>query len=148
MVRDVFTKHLLLGIVCMIFMFGCKCSSDGTSIAKQYKDSVYLEIKGNDLNALFMEGKVDPQIYYPAVNRIRRFMMVKNDTICINLTNGAEVNISENIFDYYYSGIIQDNRRLINDTNYEIRKDTIDGGYNIVRKDLPDGFMGMKKIIY
>lgn len=111
-----------------------------------YKDSVFLEIKGGDLNALFFEGKVDPKIYYPAIRRIRRYMSLENDTIRINLKSGAEIKISENIFDYLRSGIMQDNRRVLTDTNYEVRINTLDGGYNVCRKDMQDGYVGLKKL--
>lgn len=114
--------------------------------AELYKDSVFLEIKGDNLDALFFEGRVDPRIYYPAVLRIQRFTTVEGDTLRINLNSGAEVKISENIFDYYRSGIVQQNRHLQTDDRYEIRADTINGGYCIAPKDWEEGYGGLKSL--
>ena len=118
----------------------------GGYAAELYKDSVFLEIKGDNLDALFFEGRVDPRIYYPAVLRIQRFTTVEGDTLRINLNSGAEVKISENIFDYYRSGIVQQNRHLQTDDRYEIRADTINGGYCIAPKDWEEGYGGLKSL--
>lgn len=145
--RKIFTCAIMV-ISCLS---ACKEKPSGKGVSRLnatelYKDSVFLEIKGGDLNALFFESKVDPKIYYPAVNRIRRYMSLENDSIRINLKSGAEIKISENIFDYLRSGIMQDNRRVLTDTNYEVRINTLDGGYNVCRKDMPNGYIGLKKL--
>ena len=58
--------------------------------AELYKDSVFLEIKGDNLDALFFEGRVDPRIYYPAVDFSKLQEVLVITTTKQDLTNQDE----------------------------------------------------------
>lgn len=40
-------------------------------------------------------------IYFQAVGRIKKGLSIKNDTMYLNIKNGAEVKIPENLYAYF-----------------------------------------------
>lgn len=135
------------GIIILLFvcgLFSCKPQTKATheNWAEFYKDSTFLEVEGNLLEDW---SQTDRRIYGQAHARMSRCMYIQHDTLSWDIKNGAEIRISENIYDYLTTIWHLDNLKLKTDTVYEIRKNTQAGGYFVTRKDLPED-MGLIKI--
>lgn len=123
---------------CIIFLVGVfSCTSGGkkTNWTEIYQDSAFLNIEGGRLENLFIEAKVDRSVYYRALQRMNRGLSIQNDTFCWNIENGAEVKISENIYDYITLQWRLDNEKLKSDTIYEIRISAEDSIYFVAPKN-------------
>lgn len=97
-----------------------------------------LKVEGNDLNLPTEWLKVNPIIYRRALHRMNSCLTIKNDTLYWEIQNGAEVKISENIYNYITYLWKYSNAKLKSDTSYEIRKNIQDGGYIITLKNYQD----------
>lgn len=126
-----------MGIFFVLGLFACKSKTEkmNENLTEFFRDSVFLNIEGGNLDNLFMEGRVNHKIYYQAVRRLNRGVSVQGDTLYWSIKNGAEVKVSENIYDYITFVWKLGNKNLRTDKNYEIRKGIEDGVYFVTRKD-------------
>lgn len=134
---DINKLQLYIVILSVFGIFSCKprAEKDEINWTKVYRDSVFLSIPVGDLDELFSVGQVDQNIYFQAVGRIKKGLTIKNDTLYLNIKNGAEVKISENLYAYFQKRIMSDNRKLKTNPDYEIRQSLLDGSYFVTRKD-------------
>ena len=65
---------------------------------KFYADSSFLEIQGDLNDPHVIWGNV--KTYLPAFERMKRYLYVENNRLRWDVVSGAELNISENIYDY------------------------------------------------
>ena len=132
-----------IAIICFISTIFCLCScrlKTEESVGRWteiYRDSVFLGIEGEDLDVLFMEAKVSNRVYSRAVERLNKGLHIQGDTLYLDVRNGAEVKVSENIYDYVARMIMHGNRKLKTDTLYEIRQYPATKSYLVIRKDAP-----------
>lgn len=111
------TRIIVIIVFFIPILFSCKTSIKETDINWEeiYKDSVFLNIEGGDLEQLFIEAKVNHAVYYQAVKRMEKGLSVKDDTLYLKIRNGAEIKISENIYDYVSFMIRLENRKRKNE---------------------------------
>lgn len=90
--------------VCVfLVLFFLGCTEDDTeerlfSLEKFYADSSFLEIQGDLNDPHVIWGNV--KTYLPAFERMKRYLYVKDNRLRWDVVSGAELNISENIYDY------------------------------------------------
>lgn len=93
-------KKLMLNI-CVLVIF-CSCQSDKikthTGEEISYKDSVFLKIEGDLFYPDVMWQNVDTWVRAQA--RMVKHRRILNNQFVWNVENGAQVKISENIYDY------------------------------------------------
>lgn len=93
-------------ICVFLVLFFLGCTEDDTeerlfSLEKFYADSSFLEIQGDLNDPHVIWGNV--KTYLPAFERMKRYLYVENNRLCWDVVSGAELNISENIYDYVVS---------------------------------------------
>ena len=101
-----------------------------------YKDSVFIQIPGKNVHEIF-----ELHVSIPLGDGNRRLMRTRymsGDTLCLGVPCGADVRVSENIYEYMTWITRRDNEKLKTGTDYEIRLYLPDSSYIVVRKELPE----------
>ncbi len=106
------TIPLLFISTFVITLMSCSCPKlklwNGEEIC--YKDSVFLGFKGNLDNDTLLSNHQN--IYLPAFERLKGHLKVENNRLTWNVRNGAEIKISENIYDFITRLWKKQNKRL------------------------------------
>ncbi|MCR9012011.1 hypothetical protein [Gabonibacter chumensis] len=106
------TIPLLFISTFVIIQMSCSCPKlklwNGEEIC--YKDSVFLGFKGNLDNDTLLSNHQN--IYLPAFERLKGHLKVENNRLTWNVRNGAEIKISENIYDFITRLWKKQNKRL------------------------------------
>lgn len=122
--------------VIMIVLFSCRLQNGQKVVdwAERYKDSAFIDMGSDDLEAQFLEGNVDMGLYSRAAVRILKTPRVQGDTLYLPIKSGAEVKVSENVYRYIVDVMRSGNRLLQTDTSYGIRMALPDSTYFVTRK--------------
>lgn len=94
---------------------------------EMYADSVYLGFEGDLFYPEIIWGNVD--VYLSAFNRMKAHLKVKDERLAWDFERGADLNISENIYEYV-TGVWQRQNEKLDSGEY--RLDIVDGDYTIV----------------
>ncbi|MDE5610667.1 MAG: hypothetical protein K2I90_01440 [Odoribacter sp.] len=86
-------------------------TSEGISLKELYKDSVYLEIKGNLNEPEIIWGNV--KTYLPAFYRMTRHSRIQNNQVVFDCQSAEELQISPNIYEYLMESFRQTNQQAI-----------------------------------
>lgn len=127
---------LLLLLLCICFIGQENCQAQ-----KQisYQDSVYLIIKGNmsNMDSVGVNIWNNLSIYNRAYNRFIHHLYVKDNKLVWNIKKGADIKISENIYQYLNYCFTYDNEVNLPSGEYEIRIDEKDNCYYVIPKKTP-----------
>lgn len=107
-----------------------------------YKDSVFIQIPGKNVHEIF-----ELHVSIPLGDGNRRLMRTRymsGDTLCLGVPCGADVRVSENIYEYMTWVTRRDNEKLKTGTDYEIRLNLLDSSYVVLRKDFPEYYWYQK----
>lgn len=114
-------KHQLTILLISLIVF-CQCSNESAvkeenlSI-ESFKDSTFLKIEGDLYDPQVIWADVD--IYLAAFDRMKRYLKIEKDVLKWDIEKGAEINISENIYDYIVNGWKCQNKQLAS-KNYQL----------------------------
>lgn len=125
------------GILLLIGVSGCSEDEKGSemfSIRQFYADSIFLGIEGNLNEPEIIWGNVDT--YLAALARMNRYLYVEDNRLKWDVMNGAELNISENIYEYVTCSWKATNNRLEEDGGI---LETYQDYYRIVNEDVGQG---------
>lgn len=126
------TIPLLFISTFVITLMSCSCPKlklwNGEEIC--YKDSVFLGFKGNLDNDTLLSNHQN--IYLPAFERLKGHLKVENNRLTWNVRNGAEIKISENIYDFITRLWKKQNKRL--ETGDFVIMESKDRYYRIIYK--------------
>ncbi|WP_059025878.1 hypothetical protein [Gabonibacter massiliensis] len=126
------TIPLLFISTFVIILMSCSCPKlklwNGEEIC--YKDSVFLGFKGNLDNDTLLSNHQN--IYLPAFERLKGHLKVENNRLTWNVRNGAEIKISENIYDFITRLWKKQNKRL--ETGDFVIMESKDRYYRIIYK--------------
>lgn len=131
-------KYLLLFLIAFI----CFTNSWGQKNIS-YRDSVYLVIKEDLTNEDSLDTYIHRNwpVYSQAHHRFVQNLYVKDHKLAWDIKTGAEIKISENIFEYLVKQTVYNNEVNLPSGDYEIRIYKKDGCYYVVGKKLSmEGF--------
>lgn len=107
-----------------IFFGSCTEKASNTSaelsLKELYKDSAYLEIKGNLNEPEIIWGNV--KTYLPAFYRMTRHSRIQNNQVVFDCQSAEELKISSNIYEYIIECYRQLNQQAI-EKGWEIVKE-------------------------
>ena len=99
------------------------------SLKELYKDSVYLEIKGDLNDPEIIWGNV--KTYLPAFYRMTRHSRLQNNQVVFDCQSAEELKISPNIYEYLMESFRQTNQQAI-ENGWQIVEEY--DGYGVVYK--------------
>ena len=94
---------------------------------EMYADSVYLVFEGDLFYPEIIWGNVD--VYLSAFNRMKAHLKVKDGRLTWDFERGADLNISENIYEYV-TGVWQRQNKQLNSGEYRLEIE--DNDYTVV----------------
>lgn len=107
-------KMYFMNLVVLATVLSCRSDKIETYTGEKisYKDSVFLEIKG-DLNYpdVIWGGK---DVWIQALVRMERHQRIVDNRFVWNVQNGAQIKISENIYEYIVRWWGRENKKLEN----------------------------------
>lgn len=114
-------KHQLTILLISLILF-CQCSNESAVKEENlsfesFKDSTFLKIEGDLYDPQVIWANVD--IYLAAFDRMKRYLKIEKDVLKWDIEKGAEINISENIYDYIVDGWKCHNKQLAS-KNYQL----------------------------
>lgn len=130
----------LLGGIClmvvMIAFLSCNKSVQRAEAWRDYyKDSVFIDVPGNSINEMLVNGVTVPLGKGNVCLMKTRYL--SGDTLCLGVTCGADVRVSENVYEYMLWVTHDENLKLKTDSEYELRLIKPENYYMVLRKDFP-----------
>ena len=105
-------KQWILNICLFMVIYSCQSDKIKTYMGEEisYKDSVFLDIQGNLNHHDTMRKHADTWVR--ALTRMERHHTILNNQFVWNMKNGAQVKVSDNLYDFIIRWWERENARL------------------------------------